>query len=288
MWTNYHSHSHYCDGKEPITAHLESAVDKGFYAFGCSSHAPVSFENKWSMDLKDLPRYVQEIHQLKEKYAGKLFVYAGLEVDYIPGMVGPHSDYIQAAGLDYTVGSVHFVEAFDHGYPWCIDGTHKLFLEGIDQIWEGDLQAATSRYYELTRQMVREECPDVVGHLDKIKMQSEDNQLFSEQSDWYQEAMADTLATIKEAGVIIEVNTRGIYQKKFPRSTPYPSPWVLEEIHRLGIPICLNSDSHHPKDIDGEFIPTAAMLKKIGFEHLMIFDDQGWRPVPFTETGIVI
>ena len=245
MWTNYHSHSHYCDGKEPIELHLQAAIDKGFYAFGCSSHAPVDFENSWSMPFEKRGEYVAEIRRLQQKYDGQLRVYAGLEVDYIPGRVGPHSSYIQEMDLDYTIGSVHFVDAFDHGYPWCIDGTHQVFLDGLQAIWNGDVEAAVRRYYELIRQMVQEECPDVVGHMDKIKMQNEGGKLFSEDADWYREAVKETLSVIQEVGVIVEVNTRGIYKKKVEDA--YPSPWVLAEMHKLDIPICLNSDSHHPR-----------------------------------------
>ena len=48
--------------------------------------------------------------------------------------------------------------------------------------------------------MVQDDPPDIVGHLDKIKIQSEDGQLFNEQSDWYQQAVSETLDVIAETG----------------------------------------------------------------------------------------
>jgi histidinol-phosphatase (PHP family) len=285
-WTNYHSHSHYCDGKAAPREHLEMAVARGFHAFGCSSHAPLPFKNSWGIPMDKLPAYAQEIRQLREEFAGRLQVFLGLEVDYIPGIIGPSSPWIKEAELEYSVGSVHVVDALENGYPWEIDATRQIFLQGLDEIWGNNIAAAGERYYALIRQMVAEDCPTIIGHIDKFKMHLETDDRFSEQADWYQEAVSNTLETIAAAGVMVEVNTRGIYKKKV--QTTYPSPWMLEKIHRMGIPICLNSDSHAPREIDGEFTETAELLQHIGFRELMILDDQGWRPVPFSPEGLVL
>jgi histidinol-phosphatase (PHP family) len=50
-----------------------------------------------------------------------------MEVDYIPGSIGPKSKAILDAKLDYTVGSVHFVDSFPDGRGWEIDGSHQVF-----------------------------------------------------------------------------------------------------------------------------------------------------------------
>ncbi|MEM7374157.1 MAG: histidinol-phosphatase [Bacteroidota bacterium] len=284
MWTNYHSHSEYCDGKFPIDAHLQAAIQKGFYAFGCSSHAPVDFENAWSMDLNQLATYVDEIRTFQQTYREQLLVFAGLEVDYIPDVISPRTDYILEAQLDYTVGSVHFVDRFEDGEHWGIDGSKSHFLKGLTDLWHGDIEAAVRRYYALIRQMVEEACPDVIGHIDKIKLHNHSEHLFSEDSKWYRQAVRETLDTIRQTKAIVEVNTRGIYKKKLPE--PYPSLWILKELHQFGIPICLNSDSHHPREIDAQFQEMADLLLEIGFQKLMILDNKGWRAVPFTREGI--
>ncbi|MEM7659863.1 MAG: histidinol-phosphatase [Bacteroidota bacterium] len=283
-WTNYHSHSHYCDGKSAPREHLEMAVEKGFYAFGCSSHAPVSFPNSWCMPREKLGAYVAEIRSLGEAFADRLKVFVGLEVDYIPGEITPHSDWIQAAGLDYTVGSVHFVDQFPDGTHWGIDGTYQEFLRGLEEIWQGDIEAAASRYYELTLEMVREARPTMVGHLDKFKMHALKSGKLSETETWYRKLMEETLTQLAETGIIVEVNTRGRYKKKL--ENPYPSFWVLERMYELGIPICLNSDSHATREIAAAFEETAQKLREIGYEELMILDEKGWRAVSFDQNGI--
>jgi histidinol-phosphatase (PHP family) len=209
-----------------------------------------------------------------------------MEVDYIPGRIGPKSKLVLNAGLDYTVGSVHFVESFADGRGWEIDGSHQVFLEGLQEIFDGDVQKAVSRYFELTRQMVEGECPDIIGHIDKIKIQDEGGKLFSQQASWYQQQMRQTLQLIADAGALVEVNTRGIYKKKTPET--YPARWVLEEMHQLNIHITLNSDAHHPDEITACYTDTAQMLQAIGFRQLHILYDGAWQAVGFDETGVKV
>jgi histidinol-phosphatase (PHP family) len=97
--------------------------------------------------------------------------------------------------------------------------------------------------------------------------------------------MDDVLDTIARRGAILEVNTRGLYQKKSP--TPYPSPWVLERALQKNIPITLSSDTHHPDDITNRFEDTAALLAGIGFKTLMVLHDGSWQPFPFNTNGII-
>jgi histidinol-phosphatase (PHP family) len=283
-WTNYHGHCHYCDGKYEPEKYIESALQQGMVAYGFSSHAPLPFETAWAMKEENLAKYVAEIWELQHKYQHDIQIYCGMEVDYIPGRIGPKSKLVLDATLDYTVGSVHFVESFPDGSGWEIDGSHQVFLDGLQRIFGGDAPKAVSRYFELTRQMVEEECPDVIGHIDKIKIQDEEGRLFSQQANWYQQQMRQTLQLIADAGAIVEVNTRGIYKKKTPET--YPARWVLEEIHRLGIPITLNSDAHHPDEITACFTETAQMLQAIGFRQLHILYDGAWQGVEFDERGV--
>ena len=283
-WTNFHSHSHYCDGKFEIRAHIESALNRGFVAWGCSSHMPVSFPTHWNMQASRLPDYLTEVVALKAEYADRIQLYCGLEMDFIPGKVGSFHEYFRDVKLDYRIGSIHFVDAFEDGRPLEIDGPHSVFLDGLHNVFHGDVQSLVRRYFALTRQMIREDRPDVVGHLDKIKMQSEDGRLFSETDDWYREEMMHTLDVIAEAGVITEVNTRGIYKKVVTET--YPSRWVLEIMQARKLPIMLNSDSHHPDEVDGNFAETAAMLRALGFTSLWVLWNGRWTAVPFSSEGI--
>lgn len=283
-WTNYHSHCHYCDGKYEPEQYVKSALQKGVISYGFSSHAPVPFDCTWTMKSEDAHSYIGEINSLKQNYKGQIQLYKGLEVDYIPGITGPKSKPIIDLDLDYTVGSIHFVEAFPDGRRWEIDGSHQVFLDGLHQIFKGDIKRAVKRYFELTRQMVEQECPDIIGHIDKIKIQDEEGKLFSTQENWYQKEVLQTLQIIADAGAMIEVNTRGIYKKKTTET--YPSGWILEQIYKLGIPITLNSDAHHPDEIISNFQEAASLLNYIGFQHLTVLLNGTWQQLKFDKDGV--
>jgi histidinol-phosphatase (PHP family) len=265
---------------------VEEAIRQGFAAYGFSSHAPVPFETLWSMKKANLDRYYQEIKALKQQYQVNIQIYCGLEVDFIPGVVGPQSTFIKDDRLDYTIGSVHFVDAFPDGRHWEIDGTNVVFAQGLTQIFQGNIQAAVSRYFELTRQMVIQECPDVIGHLDKIKMQNKVTGLFSEEATWYQDEIKKTLQVIKESPALVEVNTRGLYKNK--ASAVYPGPWVLAQMHRLNIPVTISSDAHHPSEVSGYFTAVAQLLLDIGYREIHVLYNGTWEKVAFNSEGILL
>ncbi|MEO7991142.1 MAG: histidinol-phosphatase, partial [Chryseolinea sp.] len=259
MWSNFHTHSDYCDGKGNIREYVRKAEQLNMMSLGFSSHAPLPFPNKWCMKPKSMDSYLSSISEL-QKENSSVEIYKGLEVDYIPNVISPNDFKDQ---LDYTVGSIHFVEQLPDGTRWEIDGQHNFFLEGFEKIFKSNIRDTVGRYFELTREMILKASPTIVGHLDKIKIQNIYSKLFSEDDTWYQREIKKTIDLIGESDCIIEVNTRGIYQKKC--NTTYPGPWVLEYIYKRNIPITLSSDAHHSDDLINEFDNAAAMLAKILF-----------------------
>lgn len=280
MWANFHSHSKYCDGKGELKDFLVSARKHQLFTIGFSSHAPVPFECKWCMKEGDLPFYLKEINDLKREY--DIEIYQSLEIDYVPDRISPAQFREQ---LDYTIGSIHFVDQFDDGKPWEIDNTHAVFRKGLEKIFRNNFREAVHRYFELTREMINSAEPDIIGHLDKIKMQNIDGKFFSESDSWYREEVEKTLKLIESKGTIVEVNTRGIYQKK--TSTTYPSPWILDLIHRKNIPVTISSDAHHPDDLINQFPETARLLQKTGFRNISVMTGGEWKQLLFNENGII-
>jgi len=282
MWLNFHTHSNFCDGKSTLEEMVEKAKSLKMKWLGFSSHAPLPFDSLWSMKPESLNDYLNKIVTLKN-LSTDLQIYSGLEIDYIPSITGPEKF---SDKLDYTIGSIHFVETFDDGRRWEIDGPHSFFLEGLGKIFSNNIKDAIIRYFELTREMIEQSRPTIVGHLDKIKMQNISSKFFLEDATWYKFEIDRTLDCIEKSESIVEVNTRGIYQNK--TSTTYPSPWILERILEKKIPITLSSDAHHCNDLINHFYETAIQLKQIGFHKIHILHDGHWRPFKFNEHGIEI
>mgnify|MGYP003576506737 CR=1 FL=1 len=273
-------HSNFCDGKSELVDYVQEARKLGMISIGFSSHAPVPFATKWCMKSDRLDDYINEIDVIKRSNSD-IEIYKGLEVDFIPKVTSPN---LFRDKLDYTIGSVHFVERLPDDTGWEIDGTHAFFLEGFSKIFNNNIRDAIARYFELTREMIATACPSIVGHLDKIKIQNVDGKFFNENDPWYQDEIKKTVDIIHASGAIVEVNTRGIYQKK--SDTTYPSPWILEILYKKNIPVTISSDAHHRDDITNQFPETAVLLKKIGFKKISVLSEGTWKLFPFNEHGV--
>lgn len=282
VWTNYHTHSNYCDGKERLSGYCDSALRFNMPALGFSSHAPLPFESSWCMKRCSLLSYLDEIRELKD-YDENLQVYSGLEVDYLPGLLSPNDFH---GVTDYTIGSIHFVDAFDDGTPWEIDSTREVFTRGLDEIFNKDIRAAVRRYFSLTREMLLKGKPTILGHLDKIKIQNTEQRLYNERSMWYRDEVMETISTIAASGCIVEINTRGMYQGK--TLEPYPDLWIIKLLAENHIPVTLSSDAHHPKDLVNCFSMFSSKLHSVGIDQLTILKDGSWTQLPFNGKGITI
>lgn len=279
MWSNFHTHSHYCDGKGAMLDYLRTATEKGVDHLGFSSHAPLPFSCNWCMKKEHFGDYLSEIAEAKKEFPG-VEVYAGLEIDFIPGVIGP-DDF--SGKLDFTIGSIHFVGRTDARF-WEIDNTVEVFKDGLDRIFKGDLCFAVSEYFRLTREMIRTSPPDILGHLDKIKVNARNFSL-DESEQWYVAQVEETLQTVRGTETIIEVNTRGLYKKKSDHT--YPSPWILERILDSSIPITISSDAHNPEDLTREFEATCSLIKDIGFKEVSVLKSGTWKTVPLDQYGAV-
>ena len=200
--------------------------------------------------------------------------------------MGPSSPWIKEAQLDYSLASVHFVDFHKNGDPWETDGLLGEFEKGLHGIFNGDARKAVERYNEITRHMVEHDCPQIIGHLDKIKMQNSRKPFFSEEENWYQKEIQQTLECIAATEAIVEVNTRGLYKKRAFET--YPGRKALELCRDMHIPLMLNSDGHHPREIIAEFETAAELLTELGIKQLWAFIGGQFQPFPFNKQGLII
>ncbi len=271
MWSNYHTHSTFCDGKSSLKDIVDRAISFQMKSIGFASHGPLPFECDWCMRADRFGDYLSEIQALKMN--PDIEVYAGLEVDYIPGRVGP-ADFSNR--LDFTVGSVHFVDAFE-GKHWEADNTLPQFEEGLLKVFDNDVKKAVQRYFELIREMLVKSTPTILGHMDRIKVHNMHREFFDEQAGWYLTEVSDTLELAKQKGVIVEVNTRGLQRKRSRES--FPGNFALKRIAELNIPVHLASDAHHADDLIALFPDVAGQMIHAGITKVVQLRDAKWEAV---------
>jgi len=282
-WTNYHGHCHYCDGKGEPEAYVKWAIEAKMRALGFSSHAPVPFESFWNMPHERLDSYLTEIECLKSKYADNITIHKSLEVDYIDGLMGPRTEFINSLNLDYVIGSVHFLARRENGEYWAIDGSFDSFTTGLREIFGDDIKKAVREFYYLQKQMVIHQTPDIIGHLDKIKMHNKHQILFDEAASWYRDEVRDILETISRTNCIVEINT-----KSYGRNgLLFPGEEYFKWLKELKIPVVINSDAHFPEHLLDGFKEVAGMLNYHGIHEVVVLQNRSWNSCSFDENGLL-
>ncbi len=273
---NLHTHTHYCDGSDKPEVYVKHAIELGFSSLGFSGHAPMPFENKYAIPTAKLSEYMAEIDRLKLKYQDQINILKSLEFDYIPGVTENFEVIFNKYQLDYSIGSIHLVGNQNSDHFWFTDGGSSIpYEKGLQQNYNGNIKQAVKAFYAQTNEMIDTQSPDIIGHLDKVKMHNQ-NRYFKEDEIWYQKEIDQTLDLIKSKNCIVEVNTRGLYKKR--SDSLFPGVGVLKKIKLLNIPITISTDAHKPEEL-AHFIPeTKKTLKQIGFNQMMNFE-KNWVEV---------
>lgn len=285
MLSNYHTHSHYCDGRGELREYVEYALAHDFSALGFSGHGPLPYDNKFSIKQEQYLDYCNEVRAMKAEYEGRIDIMLGLEMDYIPGIQEDFTPLIEKGGLEYSIGSVHlvthpdYVEALRNSllhndnnsqsimpHLWYIDGGNPAHYDnGLNGLFHGDIRYAVQTFFHQTNAMIERNRPTIVGHFDKVVMHNRER-FFSYQDKWFQELLHETIALISETGCICEINTRGIYKGR--HTNFYPARDTIRYMNTLGIPVIVGTDAHDPADLD-RFEGAYEFLSEIGYRNIV-------------------
>lgn len=281
IFSNYHCHTSFSDGKGIPEDFIKKAVELKMPSIGISEHAPLPFETKWNIESERVDEYIDEITNLKKLYNGKIELYCGMEVDFIPSFNDVILKTCRFEKLDYTIGAIHFLGLIDNGQPWNIDGSDELFRQGVDEIFKNDGKRMVENYYQSIIKMTYDLKPTIIGHIDKIKMHNTGDKYFSEESGYYRNAVLEALEEIKKTSCFVEINTRGWYKhiiKQF-----YPSLWTLKQMKMRNIGVVLSSDSHNADELISGFPFAVNILKEAGYRSQWGIEGGIWRERDFND-----
>jgi len=259
---NYHSHTNYCDGSSDPELYVIEALKQGFKIYGFSGHSPIPIPNDFALTDETIPLYCKEIERLKEKYKGQINILLGIEADFIFGITAPFDNFRKQFQLDYIIGSVHVVKNKD-GDTWFIDGpVRQTYDDGLKRFFNNEIRLAVTSFYHQTNLMLESEHFEIIGHFDKITMHNQ-NRFFTSSETWYRKLVMETIALIKEKGVVVEINSRGLYKN---RSLDFfPETFILKHLNDVKVPVMISSDAHTPHEISLLHHETISALKNAGF-----------------------
>lgn len=267
---NLHTHTVFCDGKNTVDEMARAALDAGLASLGFSGHSAMSWDNDWGMTADKVPAYRRTVAEARQKYAGRLEVFCGLEWD---SLSAPED----AAGYDYIIGSIHHI---DRGLipPPSVDESPEASLNALERYFHGDGSAMAEAYFAQYESLAKRDFVDIVGHFDLITKFDEKAHIFDETDPRYVDAAMAGMEALLKADKIFEINTGAMSQGW--RTSPYPSRRLLRELRARNARVLVTSDSHSAGTVAYAFDDMEALLTDIGFQAVWELTANGFTPRP--------
>ncbi len=265
--SSVHVHSKLCDGKNTLDEMAVTAWRAGLKTLGFSGHSHTPCDIEYCMTQSRTALYKAQVAKLKERYAGKLDILCGLEWDL-------YSDDDPTA-YDYFIGSAHYVRGPKTGRYYEIDFREADLAACIQDDFDGDGLAVVEAYFDNVRQ-VAEHKPTILGHFDLIKKINKGNKFFDENSPRYAAAARIALEAAAANGCVLEVNTSSVYRGY--REDFFPGEDILRAWKEMGGEVIITADAHEAKALTFGFDEAAAMLKKLGYDHVQVLGKDGFTP----------
>lgn len=265
--SSVHVHSKLCDGKNTLDEMAVTAWRAGLKTLGFSGHSHTPCDIEYCMTQSRTALYKAQVAKLKERYAGKLDILCGLEWDL-------YSDDDPTA-YDYFIGSAHYVRGPKTGRYYEIDFREADLAACIQDDFDGDGLAVVEAYFDNVLQ-VAEHKPTILGHFDLIKKINKGNKFFDENSPRYAAAARTALEAAAANNCVLEVNTSSVYRGY--REDFFPGEDILRAWKEMGGEVIITADAHEAKALTFGFDEAAAMLKKLGYDHVQVLGKDGFTP----------
>ena len=269
---NLHTHTTYCDGTASALDFVKKAKQLQWRSIGFSAHAPLPFPCDWAIKADDLEKYTAEITNLAQLNQSDIKILCGFEIDYLIGLGFPALQYPEVQKSEFLIASIHFVNNPKAENPNTqyleIDGTYSQFLLALKS-YGFDLKKLLQAFLEATQQMISEPVGTlkIIGHIDKIILNAAKASEFAALENWFYDELFQIVQTGSYSYDFIEINTRAMYKKAL--SNPYPKLEFISKLHHAKIPLIINSDAHHPSELNGSYSTLHQLLSNCGLESIV-------------------
>ncbi len=267
-----HTHSTFCDGKDTLEQMVQAAIEKGFDSIGFSGHSFMDIYADFSMSEEKAAAYKAEIARLQQVYGDKIRIFCGLEKD----------NYTKASteGYDYLIGSVHAM--LYHGELLFIDWSADRTRENVEKFFGGDGIAYAKQYFKAVADLPNYGSFDILGHFDLLtKFNEQQPDLFDTECAEYRAAATQAAEALVGKVKFFEVNTGAI--SRGYRTTPYPDPFIIKEMKRLGFDAIVSSDCHDRNFLDCGYEDAKRLLMEAGFIEHYVLTDEGFVAIPLED-----
>ena len=257
MNADYHTHSTYSDGSF-IWSMCRAAEEAGLDAVGIADHCNVSTDERQSNRKKAMgfnldltyERRREGIETVRENF--DLRVFDAVEMDYEPEDEDAVREFLEAAGFDYAIGSVHV-----------LDGVNVHVESYFARKPEAERRELVDRYFEKLVALADSELFEVAAHPDLLERNPAFRGLAT--AEHYRraaEAFADS-RTVPEINAGRALSDYGEL---------HPSGPFLEVLLDRGVDVTVGTDSHEPGDVGPRVERIEAELGARGVEPVEIVE----------------
>lgn len=258
---DFHIHTdNSLDGRQSVDDACRAAIEKGLSGIAITDHADICFFEK-DDTINRFKKLISDINHAKEKYAGQLEIYTGIEMaEYLTNADGAEAT-LALGDYDVILGSVHTVYRED--VPDSYSRVDFSVMPKENVISFIDL------YFDKVLEMIYETDFDILSHLTcplryingKYKRDI-DIQIFEGK-------IRKILSEIIERGISLEINTSG-----YASDAPYfmPERDILTLYYKMGgRRVSIGSDAHISANVAVGFDKALELIKSVGFDNYVIY-----------------
>lgn len=250
MRTNFHTHVQRCRHASGIAEdYIQSALQSGVEQLGFSDHAPFPGDCfGMRMPYRELSEYFDELDELKIRYKEKIYLWKGLEIEYLPEFCNYYEKLLVECEVDYLLLGEHY---------------YKSRRKETKNIYEADSTDLYVDYAKTVAQGIRTQLFQAVAHPDIFMI-----------NPWSWDKNCDKATDIildaaVACNIPLEYNANGIRRGiwDFPDGKRYPYPhksfWRVAALS--GVRVIVGSDCHEPNQVWDESVKRSYKnLKKLG------------------------
>jgi histidinol-phosphatase (PHP family) len=266
---DYHLHGNFCGhASGELEEYVERAVEKGFREIGFSAHLPkvIDPDPYHAMLEEDLPRYVERVHSLQERYGDRIVIRLGIEADYFEGHEEKTERLLARYPFDYVLGSVHF-----------LDDWHFTSRVGLPRYETEDPATVYPRYYELLGRMIGTGLFDIAAHADAIRRE------YFRPANSLDREYRHIAELLSEHGMAIEVSTAGLRRQA---GSIYPDEGLLRACIDRGVPLTLGSDAHSPDDVGKDYDRAFEILRGLDVREIATYENRRMTLRPLSDFNV--
>lgn len=224
MIANYHTHTYRCKhAKGEDEEYCIKAIEQGLSILGYSDHTPYPYDEGFvstiRMDMEQFDDYVESVESIRKKYADKIKVHLGIEVEYYPRFFDKLMNFVDGYPVEYMILGQHNVgDEMIGTYSGYATESEGLLEKYCKQAVEG---FSSGRFIYFAH-------PDLIH--------------FTGDGRKYDKWMSYLCRNAREYDIPLEINLQGIWLN---RHYPNSNFWEIAGVE--GNKVIIGSDAHDPE-----------------------------------------